>query len=383
MIKIASFNVENLFARPKAFRDIDPATEQPVLEAFREVNELIKKQTYAQTDKERMRDLLVVLEIYYVNSYGAIRRNDTLDPPWAWLRENRGAFDRQPTDTTKNIEVVASGRAAWIGWIELAREAVNEVGTRMTARVIRDVDADILAVVEAEDRPALVRFNEQLLAKRYQHIMLIDGNDDRGIDVAILTKPGFDIETIRSNVDATDAQGEIFSRDCAQYEVKTPGGARIHVLVNHFKSQSGGGGTKRLRQARKVRQIANALVAENKHVVVLGDLNEGPAALGGQAANLVPLYENASPLVECYSLAGFDVGPRPGTFDSCGIRNRLDYIFLSKSLEPKFRRGGVFRKGLWGTRKTPPTDWAIYDDEMKESVHQASDHGAIYVELDL
>ncbi len=45
MIKIASFNVENLFARPKAFRDIDPATEQPVLEAFREVNELIKKQT--------------------------------------------------------------------------------------------------------------------------------------------------------------------------------------------------------------------------------------------------------------------------------------------------------------------------------------------------
>lgn len=293
MIKIASFNVENLFARPKAFRDIDPATEQPVLEAFREVNELIKKQTYTQADKERMRDLLVVLEIY-VNSYGAIRRNDTLDPPWAWLRENRGAFDRQPTDTTKNIEVVASGRAAWIGWIELAREAVNEVGTRMTARVIRDVDADILAVVEAEDRPALVRFNEQLLAKRYKHIMLIDGN---------------------------------------------------------------GGGTKRLRQARKVRQIANALVAENQHVVVLGDLNEGPAA--------------------------FDVGPRPGTFDSCGIRNRLDYMFLSKSLEPKFRRGGVFRKGLWGTRKTPPTDWAIYDDEMKESVHQASDHGAIYVELDL
>ncbi len=165
--------------------------------------------------------------------------------------------------------------------------------------------------------------------------------------------------------------------------MKTPGGARIHVLVNHFKSQSGGGGTKRLRQARKVRQIANALVAENRHVVVLGAQNEGPAAPCGQAANLVPLYENASPLVECYSLAGFDVGPRPGTFDSCGIRNRLDYIFLSKSLEPEFRRGGVFRKGLWGTRKTPPTDWAIYDDEMKESVHQASDHGAIYAELDL
>ena len=383
MIKIASFNVENLFARPKAFRDIDPATEQPVLEAFREVNELIKKPAYTQADKERMRELLVVLEIYYVNSYGAVRRNDTLDPPWAWLRENRGAFDKEPTDTTKNIEIIATGRGSWVGWIELAKEAVNEVGTRMTARVIRDVNADILAVVEAEDRPALVRFNAQLLGNQYRHIMLIDGNDDRGIDVAILTRQGFEIETIRSNVDATDAQGEIFSRDCPQYEVKTPGGATIHVLVNHFKSQSGGGGTKRRRQATKVRSIVDGLVAQGKHVVVLGDLNEGPAAPGGQAPNLAPLYDNNSPLVECYAFNTFDKGPREGTYDSCGIRNRLDYIFVSKSLEPKFKRGAIFRKGLWGTRKTHPTDWAYYDDEMKEGVHQASDHAAIYVELDI
>jgi endonuclease/exonuclease/phosphatase family metal-dependent hydrolase len=155
------------------------------------------------------------------------------------------------------------------------------------------------------------------------------------------------------------------------------------VLVNHFKSQSGGGGTKRRRQATKVRSIVDGLVAQNRHVVVLGDLNEGPAAPGGQAPNLAPLYGNNSPLVECYAFNTFDKGPREGTYDACGIRNRLDYIFVSKSLEPKFRRGAIFRKGLWGTRKTPPTDWAYYDDEMKQGVHQASDHAAIYVELDL
>ncbi len=53
----------------------------------------------------------------------------------------------------------------------------------MTARVIGDLNADILAIVEAEDRPALRRFNDELLARRYAHVMLVDGNDERGIDV--------------------------------------------------------------------------------------------------------------------------------------------------------------------------------------------------------
>ncbi len=381
MVKIASFNVENLFERPKAFSATDLDVARPVLDAHREVNELIKKPVYTDADKARIRDLLVVLDIYYVNSQGAVRRRDSQNPEWAWLRKNRGDFDRQPQDATQNVEITADGRDTWIGWVELAKEPTNEIGTRMTARVIQEIDADVLAVIEAEDRPSLVRFNQELLGGQYRHIMLIDGNDDRGIDVAIMTRPGFAIERIRSNVDASDAQGEIFSRDCPQYEIRTPAGKAIHVLVNHFKSQSGGGGAKRLRQAKKVREIVDGLAQQGKRVVVLGDLNEGPPAVGGQAPNLAPLFDN-SPLVDCYSLAGFDVGARPGTFDSCGLRNRLDYIFLSKGLKPSFQRGALFRKGLWGGRKTRPTDWATYP-EMTQSVEQASDHAAVYVELNI
>jgi len=380
MVKIASFNVENLFERPKAFRATDMNIAAPVLAAHKQVNELIKKPVYSAADKAKIIELLVTLDIYYVNAHGAVRRRDSQSPQWAWLRKNRGDFDREPQDHTKNIEIIATGRGSWIGWVELAKEPTNETGTRMTARVIQEINADILAVIEAEDRPSLVRFNQELLGGQYRHIMLIDGNDDRGIDVAIMTRAGFTIETIRSNVDATDAQGEIFSRDCAQYEVRTPGGAALHVLVNHFKSQSGGGGEKRLRQATKVREIADGLVQAGKHVVVLGDLNEGPQDASGQAPNLAPLFNNNSPLVDCYSLAGFDLGGRPGTYDSCGMRNRLDYIFLSAGLP--FSAGALFRKGLWGSRKTRPDKWQTYP-EMTEAVEQASDHAAVYVELNL
>jgi endonuclease/exonuclease/phosphatase family metal-dependent hydrolase len=183
-------------------------------------------------------------------------------------------------------------------------------------------------------------------------------------------------------VDREDAVGKVFSRDCPQYEVRTPGGTVVHVLVNHFKSQSGGGGEKRKRQATEVRRIVNALVAQGQHVVVLGDLNEGPSGAGSQAANLSPLFDNNSPLVDCYSLANFQVGNRPGTFDSCGWTNRLDYIFISQSLAPCFDKGAVFREGLWGTRTTRPTKWTPYP-EITKSSEQASDRAAVYINLSI
>jgi endonuclease/exonuclease/phosphatase family metal-dependent hydrolase len=100
------------------------------------------------------------------------------------------------------------------------------------------------------------------------------------------------------------------------------------------------------------------------------------------AANLQALFHPDGPLVSCNTLDGFDVGTRPGTFDSCGIRNRLDYILLSQSLRPAFVSGQIFRKGLWGTRSTRPDRWETYED-MKTSVHQASDHAAVLIHLNL
>jgi endonuclease/exonuclease/phosphatase family metal-dependent hydrolase len=382
MVRIASFNVENLFARPKAFNTTNWSLGRPALDAYREVNALFSNHVYSASDKQRIRDLLVELDIYYANSSGAIRRKLTQSPRWAWLRKNRGKFDRQPMDPAQSIEIIANGRDDWIGWVELAKESTDETGTRMTARVIRDVGADIIGIVEAEDRPSLVRFNSELLGGLYRHVMLVDGNDERGIDVGIMTRNNFEIQSIRSNVDEEDAIGTVFSRDCPQYEVRTPNGTAVHVLVNHFKSQSGGGGLKRRRQAAAVRRIVDDLVVQDQHVIVLGDLNEGPAAAGSQAENLRDLFDNNSPLVDCYALSAFQVGNRPGTFDSCGLRNRLDYILISQSLRPNFTGGGVFRKGLWGSRVTRPTAWSIYPD-MTQSSQQASDHVAVFIDLNI
>jgi endonuclease/exonuclease/phosphatase family protein len=146
-----------------------------------------------------------------------------------------------------------------------------------------------------------------------------------------------------------------------------------------------GGGPKRSRQAQGVRDIVQALVAAGEQkAIVMGDLNEGPPSLAQIAVNLAPLYGPNSPLVDVYSLPAFDAGPRPGSFQNCGIRNRLDYIFVSQALVPKVVAGGIERHGLWGgpTNVNPPAHWDIYPG-ITNPEHAASDHAAIFIDVDL
>ena len=86
-VRIASYNVENLFARPNVFDTGNWSKGKPVLTAYKKVNDLFAKKKYTDANKTKIRDLLVELDIYSVNTQGAIRRKSTPSPKWAWLRK--------------------------------------------------------------------------------------------------------------------------------------------------------------------------------------------------------------------------------------------------------------------------------------------------------
>lgn len=368
---IGSFNVENLFDRAKVLNQETWKKGAPVLAAHAELTQLLERDPYSEADKARILELLQAL--------GILRQDES---EFVQLRKIRGALLRRPRDKTKPVTVVAGGRSDWIGWVELKTEHVDELAMEHTAMVIRDVGADVLGVVEAEARPVLELFTAAMLKKvggaPYEQVMLIDGNDGRGIDAGIISR--LPITSVRSHIYDTDHAGIVFSRDCCEYHVDIGSGRSLVVLVNHFKSKGFGskddpiGAKRRLRQATRVAEIYNALIAEGHTLVaVVGDLNDTP-----DSDALQPLL-GATTLKDISKHPQFDPGPRTGTFR--GEKDQIDYVLLSPALFALAQRGGIFRKGVWRGNRTK-NRWEIYPTLTAEK-HSASDHAAIWAEVDL
>ncbi|MCY4487804.1 MAG: endonuclease/exonuclease/phosphatase family protein [Deltaproteobacteria bacterium] len=379
-MRIAAYNLENLFDRPRAFDDDQPADRHDALKQYAKLNGLFEKTSYSGTNKQEMLRLMDLLGILNENK-----------GPYVLLRKIRGRIIRRPRDRTKAREIVANGRVDWVGWCELRTAAIRDTAIMNTGRVIRDMNADILAVVEAESRPVLQEMNRLILpqvgADRYPNVMIIDGNDQRGIDVGIMTKAGYPIGVMRSHVHDMKPDGHpIFSRDCPEYEVTTPSGDVVWVIPNHFKSKYGGNDAasqeKRRAQAQRTAEIYQRLRDEGyKYITVLGDLNDTPDSIPLSPLLSTDLKDASDH--ENFSKVEFRANNGHqgiGTYGLGNDSNKIDYLLLSPALYDRMQNGGIFRKGAWPG--SSPRRWGVYP-ELNEKRDAASDHHAIYADIDV
>ena len=150
--------MENLFSRPRAMNRPE-AIAAAVLRAHARVNELFEQEVYTPAVKAEI--LVLLKELKLLRDDGDVTRTST----FAILRRIRGRLLRRPQNDPdgSQVTVVASGRGAWTGWVDLIKDRIEERAITNTARVIREVAADIVGIVEAEDRLTLARFTDSLL----------------------------------------------------------------------------------------------------------------------------------------------------------------------------------------------------------------------------
>jgi endonuclease/exonuclease/phosphatase family metal-dependent hydrolase len=367
-MRVATFNVENLFRRASALNQDTWKSSEPILNDWQRFNELIAEYTYTVNIKKELAQLLVKYDLY---------QRKTGLAKFFLLQEVRGKLFKVPRGS-KEPQIVADGRVSWDGWLELKRDDINSKAIENTARVIKAVGADVLAIVEAEDRIALQLFSDQVLSRHdasYTHNMLIDGNDDRGIDVGVYSR--LPIVSMRSNIDAGLPDGRIFSRDCAEYEISLPGGDSLWLMVNHFKSKGFGdqdsSDKRREAQAREVAKIYQKRKVNQKFIVVAGDLNDTP-----DRWPLAPVIRDTD-LRDIMTHPKYLSKPnaRPGTYGSGSKSNKIDYILLSPLLWDRIQDVDVERRGVWAPRTFP------HFDTVHGPTDEASDHAAVWVDLDL
>jgi hypothetical protein len=99
-MRLAAYNVENLFDRAKAMNLDNRAEGRPVLEKLAELNALLGQIDYTPARRRRMVQLMIDL---------GLEKADT--GPCVILRRNRGGLLRRPL--AGGLEITASGRAEW------------------------------------------------------------------------------------------------------------------------------------------------------------------------------------------------------------------------------------------------------------------------------
>lgn len=158
------------------------------------------------------------------------------------------------------------------------------------ARRIRNVmDVDVLAVQEVEYIGILKRFNSEHLQSLYPHVALIEGNDQRLIDVGILSKlPIGAIVSHQTAVHPADPQRRVFGRDLLQVEILKNNGDKLLTVYNtHLKSHFVPFGQdpvqgairaneRRRRQAETIARIISKMERPNSSFVLVGDMNDPP-----------------------------------------------------------------------------------------------------------
>ena len=240
---------------------------------------------------------------------------------------------------------------------------------QLTALAISDTKADIICLQEVENMEALDAFEDgylhRMTGRGYPHRFLVEGNDGRGIDVAVMmreeTTDGDEIEFVemRSHADRTyndlDLFNEdlakiderpdekVFRRDCLEIDLRI-GGRPITLFVVHFKSmgtdRDGVDGRQwtmpvRTAEARAVRRIIEDRFGERAgrmRWMICGDFNDYRERIVVEGSkdsgySFTPILEEKS---------GFD--PLLADGFSVDLAQRLDQIdrwtlFYSKGLD--------------------------------------------------
>jgi endonuclease/exonuclease/phosphatase family metal-dependent hydrolase len=169
---------------------------------------------------------------------------------------------------------------------------LSEDDRTLTAQALAATRADICALQEVENLVTLTTFHDKYLsrwsAQPYGQHILFEGNDQRGIDVGVLSRVEIAAKQSHAGLRFADLgitppakahrNDHVFRRDCLELDV-TKDGQRLTLFVCHFKSMHGGREeTRGVRQAEAlaVRKLIEARFVDPAAAkwAILGDLND-------------------------------------------------------------------------------------------------------------
>lgn len=264
---------------------------------------------------------------------------------------------------------------------DLAFNLYDDDSKKITAKTIKEAKADVVCLQEVENMEVLERFVSRYLGGQdYKHRMLIDSHDPRRIDVAVISKlPIVHTTTYRQERNKANTWW-LFSRDCLEVTVKK-NNKTLTLYNNHFKSMMGGRDKTKKRREEQVKRVAKIITdtwSGNNYkgnFAVLGDFNDYV-----DNNNSLGALTNHAGLVN--TMNRISSASRWTHYWAGGNQyKQIDFILLGRELANKnSNKPVIVRKGLpFRAEKYK----GVRFDDVGESEPKASDHCAVYIDIDL
>lgn len=210
------------------------------------------------------------------------------------------------------------------------------------ARSIQELNADVIAVAEVENRDFLQLFVEVMLPNMgYDHVVLLEGNDLRGIDVGLISRvPVGPVKSHRHlTFDGPEGSRRRFGRDVLVATLQPPDAEPLDVWVVHLKSNAGGREAAepvRLAEARELRRLIDAELVRNaeSRFIVTGDFNDTPES---QTISTIVGADSGA----LWSVATDLADPQLVTYNTKPYRSIIDFILCSPAMRRQYVQGSV------------------------------------------
>ena len=269
-------------------------------------------------------------------------------------------FDTENDPLTYDDDRTPDGKDHWT-------EEIYQDKLKNMAKVMAEIGAEvsgsaptIIGVCETENRKVLEDLvNQETLVEQDYGIIQFDSPDRRGIDVALLYKKKLFTPTHYKAkelliYDDNDKSKRVFTRD----QLVVSGmldGEKIHLIVNHWPSRSGGekrSRSKRIKAAKLNRQIIDSIFSDDPYakIITMGDFNDDPTnpsvkdhLNAKRKANNLAIKELYNPM-EDLAKQGY------GSLAYRDSWNLFDQIIISTELTKKdfssyrFYQAGIYNK---------------------------------------
>ena len=370
-MKIATFNIQNLFHRHTEMVELEYEIKSEIWKEEFEILMLNTERT--EENYIRMRELANLLG-FHSGSY----------EPYLSLLNFDGSLHVK--SSMKVMETRASYMTDWNGWTKLRSVPISKNSIINKAKVINEVNPDIILVQQVENRESLIQFHnsffEENQSSNYEEIMHLQGNDGKGLGMGILLKKGYHLKSLKSFSNERDTDGSLlFNTDFQQYKIKTPENKTLYLLCCQLAGENIFD-TLRKKQAKKVAEVYTDLLSKGiENIVIAGTLN-APS----YADCISPIMElEVADVVKHQSFdvmadSGKDAGYyRMGAYRMGVNIKQKDYLLVSPILYDKINACGMNRKGMWPLNKP---EWETYDTVEKEK-DAASDHPLLWADFKL